>query len=158
MIPLPTPVASSSGPQRTGKCAKGSRKYNPVKTTKRKGDSDEVEHEDGWDVTLVRFRAKLHDIVRDGQPSGGLSPETALAARITKSIKEDLKRSVSCIFYCVPVHRFTDSAIPATAIPGYQSWRWKTPPECGGLPRMPAEGSRPSGANSHSGPRRIICG
>lgn len=104
-------------------------RHNPVKSTK-KDDSDGGEHEDGWDVALAQFQAKLHDIIRSGQPPGGLSPEMALAARIAKSVKEDLKRSVSHIFYCVPVHHFTVFAILATAAPGHQSWRRETLPEC----------------------------
>lgn len=119
MIPLPGPVASSSGPQRTRKDARGARKHNPVKSTREKDDNDEGEHEDGWGATLVQFQAKLHDLVRNGQPSGGLPPEMALVAKITKIMKEDLKRSVSHTFYCVLVHHFTDLAISATAAPGH---------------------------------------
>jgi len=155
MVSLPAPVASSSGPQRTSKRAKGSGRHNPVKSTRKQDDPDEGEHDDGWDLTLVRFQAKLHDLVRDGQPPGGLSPEMALAAKIVKLAKEDLKRSVSHIFYCVLVHHFTNFATPATATPGHQGWRRKTPPECGGLPHRPTGGNAPGGTNSHSGPRRI---
>ena len=150
MVPLPAPIASSSGPQRTGKHANGSRKRNPVKSTK---DSDEGEN--GWDATLVQFQAKLSDIVHNGQPSGGLSPEMALAAKITKTVKEDLKRSVSGIFYCVLVHRFTDSAISATATPGRQGRRGRTPPECGGLPHWAAGGNHPSEVGFQPGSRQI---
>ena len=64
-------------------------RHNPVKST-RKDDSDGGEHEDGWDVALAQFQTKLHDIIRSGQPPGGLSPEMALAARIAKSVKEVL--------------------------------------------------------------------
>ena len=75
---------------------------------KMKGDSDS----ESWDQTLVRFRAHLDAIytVHDGRPSGGLVPENALA-RINKFIKEDLRRSVSDIFYSVFVHHFTNSLI-----------------------------------------------
>ena len=68
---------------------------------------------DGWERTLVRFRAKLDaelDALRnvhDGQPSGGIVPEMALATA-NKLTKEDLKRSVSGFFYCVFVHRFAN--------------------------------------------------
>ena len=132
-----------------------SRKYNPVRPTKKNGDSDEGKLENGWDAALTQFRAKLHDIVRSGQPSGGLSPEMALAAKIAHTVKEDLKRSVSRIFYCVLVHHFTDFAISATAAPGHQSWRGKAPPECGGLLCRPPEGDPPGKADPHSGSTRI---
>jgi hypothetical protein len=135
---------------------KESRRYDPVKSSTKKVDSDEDEHEDGWDVTLVKFRAKIRNIVRNGQPPGGLSPETALAAKILEIVKDDLKRSVSRIFYCVLVHRFTNSAILATATPGHQGWRGKTPAECGGLPHQPTEGDPPGKANPHSGPGQIV--
>ena len=150
MVPLPAPIASSSGPQRTGKHTKGSRKHNPVKSTK---DSDEGEN--GWDTILVQFQVKLHDIVHNGQPPGGLSPETALAAKISKTAKEDLKRSVSRIFYCVLVHRLTDSATSATATPGRQSRRGRTPPECGRLPHGAAGGNHPREAGFQPGSRQI---
>ena len=153
MITLPAPVASSSGPQRTGTRAMGSRKHNPVKSTKKKEDSDEGE--DDWDAILVQFQVKLHDIVHNGQPSGGLSPEMALAANIAKTVKEDLKRSVSRIFYCILVHRFTDSAISATATPGRQGRRGRTPPECGRLPRGAAGGNHPREADFQPGSRQI---
>ena len=150
MVPLPAPVASSSGPQRTEKHTK--RKYNPVKSTK-----DSGEGENGWDTILVQFQVKLHGIVHNGQPSGGLSPETELADNIVKTVKEDLKRSVSRIFYCVLVHRFTDSAISATATPGRQGRRGRTPPACGRLPHGAAGGNHPREAEAgfQPGPRQI---
>ena len=65
--------------------------------------------EDGWDKTLVRFRAEFDTqySVHNGQPSGGLVPEMALA-KVTKFVKEDLKRSVSGFFYWVFAHHFTN--------------------------------------------------
>ena len=135
---------------------KESRRYDPVKSTTKKVDSDEDEYEDGWDVVLVNFQAKLHDMVRNGRPPGGLSPEMALAAKIAETVKDNLKRSVSHIFYWVFVYHFTDSVILATATPGHQSWRGKTPAECGGLPHQPAEGNPPSKANAHPGASRIV--
>ena len=66
-----------------------------MKPPKRKKASSEGEEEFGWDTALVRFQAKLDELVFDQRPPGGLLPEKALAARITKSTKEDLKRSVS---------------------------------------------------------------
>ena len=54
----------------------------------------------GWNQTLARFRARLDaefdtlQNIRDGQPSGGLVPEMALA-EVEKIVKDDLKRSVS---------------------------------------------------------------
>ena len=68
---------------------------------------------DGWNQSLARFRAKFDGefgtphSVHDGQPSGGLTPEKALAS-LNKFVKEDLKRSVSSIFYCVFAHHFTN--------------------------------------------------
>jgi len=98
---------------------KESRRHNPVKSTRKKDKDDEGENEDGWDATLVQFRAKLPNLVRDEQRAGWLSLEMSLAVRIANTIKEDLERSVSHIFYCVLVHRFTDFAIPTTAAPGH---------------------------------------
>ena len=72
----------------------------------KKVDSDE----DDWDQTLVRFRAELDNTlynVQNGQPSGGLVPAMALAS-MNKLAKEDLKRSVSCFFYCVLAHHFAN--------------------------------------------------
>ena len=102
--PFPVPVTSSSGPQRTGQPVREMRRYDPTKPAKRKVDSTK----DGWDLTLVRFRAEFDIVysVRCGQPSGGLVPETALA-KIDKFIKEDLKRSVSGFSCCVLAHHFT---------------------------------------------------
>ena len=103
--PLPAPVASSSGPKRTKQAAREGRKYNPLKSAERAATKKE-----GWDWSLPRFRAQLHDTlysVHDGQPSGGLVPATALAS-IDKLVKEDLEQSVSNFFYCVLVHHFTN--------------------------------------------------
>jgi len=106
--PLPAPVASSSGPTRTRQSGvREGRRYNPLKAAK------EAEKKEGWDEALPRFRAQLHNnlySVRDGQPSGGLVPAMAFAT-VEKSVKEDLKRSVSGFFYCVLVHRFTNFSI-----------------------------------------------
>jgi len=146
-IPIPTPIVSSSGPQRTGKHAKGLRKYNPVKLSNRR-NYDEDEHEDGWDVALAQFQAKLHDIVHSGQPTVGLSPEMALAAKTRIAMEEELKRSVSCIFYCVPVRRFTDVFVLAAATPEHQGWRGETPQGHGGLSHRPTKGDIPIKASS----------
>ena len=104
---------------------------------------DEEDNEDGWDVTLAHFRAKLNEIVYNGQPSGGLSPETALVAKITALVKADLKRSVSRVVYCVLAPRFTNPAILATASPKHQSWRGNTPQGRGGVPHRGTEGIPP---------------
>ena len=78
--------------------------YSPLRAGKNKTDSE------GWDQTLVRFRAHFDTLyTHNEQPSGGLVPEVALAT-IVKSIKEDLEQSVSNFFYCVFVHRFTNLA------------------------------------------------
>ena len=109
--PSPTPVASSSGPQRTRQPTREGRRFDPVRSTKKPSPKKE-----GWEKTLVRFRAKLDaelDTLRnvhDGQPSGGLVPEMALAMT-NKIVKENLKRSVSGFFYCVFVHHFTNLSI-----------------------------------------------
>jgi hypothetical protein len=154
VVSLPLPVVSSSGPQRAGKRAKETR-YDPVKSTTKEVGFGEGEHEDGWDAIFVRFQAKLRNMVRNRQPPGGLSFEMALVANLQESMEEDLKRSVSRIFYCVLVHRPIDSAILATAIPEHQGRRGKTPPECGGLPHQPTEGNPPSETNPHPGQRQI---
>jgi len=64
---------------------------------------------DGWNQTLIRFQARFNTLysVQNGQPSGGLVPEMALA-EVDKFTKEDLKQSVSGFFYCVLVHRFAN--------------------------------------------------
>ena len=109
--PIPAPVASSSGPQRTRQSARDGRRYDPAKRGKDTPDSD-IE---GWNQTLVRFRAEFDGefntpySVHNGQPSGGFVPEEALA-KISEFVKEDLKRSVSVFFYCVFVHHFTNSS------------------------------------------------
>jgi len=94
-IPFPAPIASSSGPTRTVKSAKGRRRYTPIEAAERA-----AERKEGWDQTLTRFRDQLNDTlysVHNGQPSGGLVPEMALA-RLDELIKDDLKRSVSVFF------------------------------------------------------------
>ena len=138
---LPAPIIPSSGPQRTSRHEKGNRKYDPVNPIETRNDVYEGEHENSWDATFVRFRAKLHDIVFNGQPPGGLSPETALTAKIMKLIKEELKRSVSRVFYRVLALRFTNFAILATATSEHCSWRRKTCQERGGLPHQYTEGN-----------------
>ena len=130
-------------------------KYNPIKSTNRKDDCGKSEHEDGWNVALIRFRAKLHDIVHNEQPAGGLSPEMTLAARTRIAMEEELKRSVSCIFYCVPVRRFTDVVVLATATPRCQGWRGETPQGCGGLSHRPTEGNPSSKTRSCPESRRV---
>ena len=103
--PHPAPVASSSGPERTKKSARAGRRYDPVRTAEKV-----AARKAGWDQTLPRFRARLHDSLqsaRSGQPSGGFVPAMALA-NIDKLVKEDLEQSVSGFFYCVLVHRFTN--------------------------------------------------
>lgn len=57
------------------------------------------EDKEGWDKTLARFR-EIFDAqytVQNGQPSGVLVPEAAIA-ETNKFAKEDLKRSVSGFF------------------------------------------------------------
>ena len=106
-IPLSALAASSSGPKRTRQLARETRRHNPLRSAKKKANSES----DGWDRTLVRFRAYLDTLfnVQHGQPSGGLVPEMALA-KLTQFMKEDLKPSVSDFFYCVFVHHFTNSS------------------------------------------------
>lgn len=154
MISLPLPVAPSSGPKRAGKRAK-ERRYDPVKSTTNEVGFDEDDRGDGWGAVFVRFQAKLRNMVRNGQPPEGLSPEIALVAKLQEAMEEDLKQSVSRIFYCVLVHHPIDSVTLATAIPGHQGRRGKTPPKCGGLPYQPTEGNPPSETNQHPGPRQI---
>ena len=76
-----------------------------MKPAMKKADSKN----DGWNQTLIRFQARFNTLysVQNGQPSGGLVPEMALA-ETDKFVKEDLKQSVSGFFYCVIVHRFTN--------------------------------------------------
>ena len=57
----------------------------------------EANSKGSWDQTLNRFKSQLDILVQNGQPSGGVVPETALA-EINKIVKEDLKRSVSAVF------------------------------------------------------------
>ena len=100
----PAPLASSSGSKRTKQPATGRRRYNPIKSAKRKADS-----KNDWNLALVRFQDHFDTLysVQNGQPSGGLVPEMALA-EINKFTKDDLKRSVSNGFYCVFVHHFAN--------------------------------------------------
>lgn len=127
---LLSPVVSSSGPERTSKRTKGKKRDNLPRFAKKR--RCEIELEEGWDSTLVRFRAKFYEAVlnEEGEPSRGLLPEMALAAKTAKIAKDDLKRSVSGIFYCVRARHFANFAILATAAPEYYSWRRKTPEGC----------------------------
>ena len=70
-------------------------------------------------MALVCFETRLSKIIFNGRLHEAVSPETVLAAEITKTVKDELKRSVSCIFYCVRARRSTNFAIPATATPSY---------------------------------------
>ena len=105
--------------------------------------ADKGEFEDGWSGALTRFQTALVEILFDEQLLEGLSFETALAAKITEFAKDDLKRSVSCIFHCVRARHFTNSVIPATATSGYQSWRWKKAKGCRGLSHRNFAGDQP---------------
>ena len=89
--------ASSSGPKRTRQPVREARRHNPLRGAKKKAEADF--DSEGWDRTLLRFRAHLDTLCnfQNGQPSGGFVPETALA-KMNKFIKEDLKRSVSDFF------------------------------------------------------------
>ena len=117
--PAPTPVTSSSGPQRTRQSTREGRRFDPVRSTK--PSPKKV----SWEQTLVRFRAKVDaelDTLRNGQPSGGIVPEMALA-NVNKMVKEDLKRSVSGFFllrFRSSFHQFVNLA---TAAPELQSRR-----------------------------------
>ena len=106
---LQQPIASSSGAERTGKRTREGRRHNPIKPAKKAKKVEPRNDEEGWLGTLNRFRDKFKALysVQDGQPPGGFVPETALA-KISKYVKEDLKRSVSCSFYCAFAHHFTN--------------------------------------------------
>ena len=89
------PIPSSSGSKRSRQPTReGRQRYDPIKSAKKKADS-----KDDWNLTLVRFQVQLDTLygVQNGQPSGGLVPETALA-EVNSLVKEDLKRSVSGFF------------------------------------------------------------
>lgn len=148
---LKFPVPSSSGPR----CRlKWGRHNPPVKPTKRKNEkgSDNGEYEGWWDTALVRFQTKLNHTVLSKQPPGRSSFEMALAAKIAKLVKEELKRSVGRIFYRVFAPHFTNSVILITAAPGYQSRRRKTRKGRGGTPYRCAGRNCP---NFHHEPRQI---
>lgn len=102
-------------------------------------------------MTLAHFRAKVNEIVYNGQPTGGLSPEAALVAKITALVKADLKRWVSRIVYCVIGRHFTNPVILATAPPEYQGWRRVTPAGRGGISHRDTEGT-PPGSRPRTGP------
>ena len=94
-ISLAAPTPSSSGPKRTRQPTReGRRRYDPVKSAGKKVDS-----KNDWNQTLVRFQVQLDTLynVQNGQPSGWLVPEMALA-EVNTLVKEDLKRSVSGFF------------------------------------------------------------
>ena len=97
-------------------------KYDPFEFSDEQDEEGEDEDEEGWDVALVHLWTGLDEIVLNGQPSGGSSPEKALIAKTTKLARDELKRSVSCIFYCVVVRLFTNYVILATATPAHQGW------------------------------------
>ena len=97
-------------------------RYDPFEWPDERDEDGEDGDEEGWDVALVHLWTKLDEIVLDGQPSGGSSLEKALIATITKTAKDELKRSVSCIFYCVFARLSTNFVILATAAPAHQGW------------------------------------
>jgi len=102
--PFAAPPASSSGSKRTRRPTTGRRRYDPIKSAKKKVDS-----KNDWNLALVRFQDHFDTLysVQNGQPSGGLVPEMALAD-VNKFTKDDLKRSVSNDFYCVFFHHFAN--------------------------------------------------
>jgi len=55
-IPLPPPIASSSGPTRTRKTTREGRKYDPLWAAEK-----EAAKKRGWDQALSRFLTQLHD-------------------------------------------------------------------------------------------------
>ena len=142
-VPPPTPVETSPGLRRTRRRLEERRRYDPVKRKRRKEGADVVVDEGGWGAALVRFKA-MYETVHNGQPSGGSSPEKALAAKIRKFAKAELKRSVSRIVYCVLAPHFANFITPATAAPGYQSWGRSTPKGRGRIPYRHTGRNRPS--------------
>ena len=141
-FPLPTPVASSDGPKRTGRPAQNARRYDPVESTK-KGETKE--DEDGWDLTPATFKAKINTMHHDAlneQPSRGIIPTTALAD-IDKFIKEDLKQSVGFFLLrsCSSSHKFDN---PATAATSFGSRDRTSLPEGRKIPQGPPEVIRPA--------------
>jgi hypothetical protein len=103
------------------------RRYDPVHEAQRQIDSDS-NSDNNWDQTLVRFQAHFDVLfcVQNGQPSESLAPEKALA-KLKKFVKEDLKRSVSGFFYCVFVHRFTNSSTWQQPLHGTVAGKGKRP-------------------------------
>ena len=108
---LPAPVASSTGPQRSVRGAKGKGKQVDKGKVKRKRTSRAAPPPGfDWPTTTDRFCAEMAKIYFN-QPTGEvITPETAYASA-TKFIKEDLYLSVSGFFYCDRDHRLTNSFI-----------------------------------------------
>ncbi|KAF9791113.1 hypothetical protein BJ322DRAFT_1039820 [Thelephora terrestris] len=91
--PLPASVRSSVGPQRATNRAKKTRKRNAVRSTKKTCGIGEGRRKDSWDVILVHFRARLREIVRNGQSPQKLTPKKDLVSKIVRLVREELKRS-----------------------------------------------------------------
>ena len=84
------PATLSTGPQRTRRTGRKSRK--------RTSEERAALKKEAWDQTLARFRGQLEVFIfLDGQPPGGLTPEMALA-QVFQIVKDDLKNSVSGFF------------------------------------------------------------
>ena len=98
---IPTPITSSSGPQRPKKGAKGKGKQIQKDEGKQKQDSAEPLPEGvdlSWEEAKDQFIWRLLDEYYFRSAGRSINPETAFAH--TRNVfKEDLHRSVSDVFY-----------------------------------------------------------
>ena len=152
-ITVPVPATSSSGPRWTKERTKKGQRHNPLGTKKWKIGL-RSNSEEGWDQTCVRFRTFFDGLysVHNGQPSGGLLPETALA-KVKKFVKEDLKQSVSSCFLLSFDSSFYKFVNLVTAASRYEDRRGKAFPGCRGLLGGSTRGDPPGESNSCSSNR-----
>ena len=121
-IDPPAPAAPSTGPQRTRRTGRKSRR--------RTAEEKAALKKEAWDDTLARFRGQLQVFfVLDGQPPGGLTPEMALA-QVFQIAKDDLKNSVSGVFYWILVHHFTNLSTWRQPLHGSKTGEGKRGPRC----------------------------
>jgi hypothetical protein len=115
---LSSQVAPSTGPQRSGRSAKGKGKeIDKDKGKRQRTPKKDLTPDINWPNTCERFCAEMAKIYFD-QPTGEvLNPEMAYA-EVNKFIKEDLYLSVSGFFYCDCRSSLNKSVHPVTATRG----------------------------------------
>ena len=100
---IPAPIVPSSGPQRSGKGAKGKGKATQKGKGRRKRDPTKplpTNIDKSWEETKERLFWKMSEMYYLQPPGGVINPETAFANTINY-VKEDIHRSVSDLFTAI---------------------------------------------------------